>query len=149
MIIAAPQRGQAHVARVGGGGGTGGASGGGGGAGGSAGVREKARLSDADEAARQDVLHEAAEKLHGGERHRPALVAVGVVLVREGHVVAIEGEQPVIADGHPMGIAAEIAQDGRRAPEGRLDVDHPVGREERVDEGAPRGGGAEMLAATG
>ena len=96
-IIAAPQRGHAHVARVGG------ASvaavavatvvGAGatgreerareGHAGGPTGVREKPRLPDPDEAARQNVLDEAAQKLHRGERHRAALVAVGVVLPRK------------------------------------------------------------------
>ena len=55
----------------------------------------------------------------------------------KGHVVAIEGEQPVIADRDPMGIAPEIAQHGRCATKGRLGVDHPVGLEKRVDEGAP------------
>ena len=79
---------------------------------GATGVGEKSRLPDADEAARQDVLDEAAQKLHGGERHRAALVAVGVVLPRKGDVVAIEGEQPVIADRDAMGIAPEIAQHG-------------------------------------
>ena len=76
------------------------------------GVREKARLADAHEAARQDVLDEAAEKLHGRERHRAPLIAMGVVLPLKGDVVAIEGEQPVIADRDPMGIAPEIPQDG-------------------------------------
>ena len=83
------------------------------------------------------------------ERHRAALVAMGVVLPVEGDVVAIEGEQPVIADRDAMGVAPEIAQDGGRAPEGRLGVDDPVGLEERVDEGAPLRRVTQVLAATG
>ena len=75
------------------------------------GVRQKPRLPDAHEAARQDVLDEATEKLHRRERHGAVLVAVGIVLPLEGDVVAIEREQPVIADRDPMGIAPEIAQD--------------------------------------
>ena len=35
-----------------------------------------------------------------------------VVLPLEGDVVAIEGEEPVIADRDPVGIAPQIAQDG-------------------------------------
>jgi hypothetical protein len=62
-------------------------------------------------------------------------------------VVAVEGEQPVIADRHAVGVATEIPQDSGRAAEGRLGVDHPVGLEERVDEGSPRRRGAQMLAA--
>ena len=43
---------------------------------------------------RQDVLDEAAQKLHGAQRHGAVLVAVGIVLPLEGDVVAIESEQP-------------------------------------------------------
>ena len=53
----------------------------------------------------------------------------------------------MIADRHAMGVAPEVAQDGGRATEGRLSVDDPVGLEERVDEGPPRGGVAQVLAA--
>ena len=113
------------------------------------GVREKARLPNADEAARQDVLDEAAEKLHRGERHRAPLVAVGVVLPLKRDAVAIEGEQPMIADRHAMGIAPEVAQDGGRATEGRLGVDDPVGLEERVDEGVPLRRVAQVLGGAG
>src|SRR5262245_10322376 len=49
----------------------------------------------------------------------------------------------MIADRHTMRIAAEIPEDGRRSAKGRLDVDHPVGTEERVDEGVPSGWVAE------
>ena len=43
----------------------------------------------------------------------------------------------MITDRHPMGVPPEIAQDGGRAAEGRLSIDHPVGLEEGVDEAAP------------
>ena len=76
------------------------------------GVREKARLSDAHEAARQDVLDEAAQKVHGRERHGPPLIAMGVVLPLKRDVVAIEGEQSVIADRDAMCVAPEISQHG-------------------------------------
>jgi hypothetical protein len=59
--------------------------------------------------------------------HRAALVTTSIVLVGKGHVLAIEGEEPVIADGHPMGVAPEVPEDGGRSPEGRLGVDNPVG----------------------
>ena len=95
------------------------------------------------------MLDEAAQKLHGRQRHRAPLIALGVVLPVKRDVVAIEGEQPVIADRDPMGVAPEIAQDGGRAPEGGLGVHHPIGREERVDEGVPLRRGTEVLAATG
>ena len=98
---------------------------------GPAGVREKARLSDTHETARQDVLDEAPEKLHRGERHRAPLVVVGVVLPLEGDVLTIEGEQPMIADRHPMGIAPEIAQHGGGPAEQRQSI-LPIVTEKRL-----------------
>jgi hypothetical protein len=85
------------------------------------------------------VLHEAAQKLHGRQRHRATLVAVGVVLPLKGDVLAIEGEEPVITDRHTMRVTPEVSEDGHGSTEGWLSVDDPVAREERVDEGVPRG----------
>jgi hypothetical protein len=56
-------------------------------------ICEKSRLPDADETARQNVLDEAAQKLHGGQRHRAPLVAVGVVLPLKRDAVAVEGDR--------------------------------------------------------
>ena len=70
---------------------------------------------------------------------RAALAQVmGVVLVGEGHVVAVEGEQAMVADRHAMGIATEISQHGVGPAEGRFAVDDPIRREERIDESPPR-----------
>ena len=62
------------------------------------------------------------------------------------HVLTIEGEQSVIADRHAMGVTPEVSEDSRGPAKGWLDVDHPVGLEERVDEGPPRSGVSEVLA---
>jgi len=56
-----------------------------------------------------------------------------VVLVGEGHVLAIEGEEAVVADRYAMGVAPEIPQDGGGATEGGFGIDHPVGLKERID----------------
>jgi hypothetical protein len=45
-----------------------------------------------------------------------------------------------------MGVAPEVAQHGGGPTEGRFGIDDPVGLEERVDEGLPRSGVAEVLA---
>lgn len=71
-------------------------------------IRQQATLPNADEAARQHVLDEAPEKLHRGERHRAPLVIVSVVPPPEGHARAVEGDQPVVADRDPVGIAPEL-----------------------------------------
>lgn len=52
-------------------------------------------------------MDEAAQKLHGRQRHRAPLIALGVVLPVKRDVVAIEGEPSMIADRDPMGVAAE------------------------------------------
>ena len=78
------------------------------------GIRQKTKLADAHEAARQDVLDEATEKLHRRERHRAPLPVVRIVLPPKGHALAVEGEQPMIADRDAMGIASEVPQDGGR-----------------------------------
>jgi len=101
-------------------------------------------LADSNEAAGQNVLNKAPQKFHGGERHGAALIAVGVVFPLKGDVMAIEGEEAVIADRHPMGIPPEVAQDGVRATECWFRVDDPVGREERVNEATPLGRVPEM-----
>ena len=77
-------------------------------------IGEKAKLPNANEAAWQDVLDEAPQKLQRGQRHRPPLVTVRVVLPPEGDPLTIERDQPMIADRDAMGIAAEIAQHRRR-----------------------------------
>ena len=158
-IIAAPQRGHAHVSTVGVVGRRRRRRDGRarraeerareGDARGPTGVREKPRLPNADEAARQDVLDEAAQKLHRGQRHRAPLIVVGVVLPLKGDVVTVEGEQPMIADRHAMGVAPEVAQHGGRSAEGRLRVDDPVRLEERIDEGVPLRRVAQVLGGAG
>jgi hypothetical protein len=72
------------------------------------------------------VLAKAAQELGSGERHDALLVAVGIVSPSEGHFVPIEAKQTLIADGHAVGIAAEIAQNVRGSTESRLGIDHPM-----------------------
>jgi hypothetical protein len=100
-------------------------------------IREKAKLPNAHEAARQHVLHEAPEKLQRGDRHRATLTVVRVVLPPKGNALAIKREQAVIADRDTMGIPTEIAQDGGWAAEGRLRIDNPVGAKQRVHKRVP------------
>jgi hypothetical protein len=89
-------------------------------------VGEETEVSDADEASRQYVDQETAKKLHGRQRHGAPLVAVGVVLPPEGDPFAVEGEQSMVGDGYPVGIAAEVAEHLCRPAESRLGMDDPV-----------------------
>ena len=152
MTIGPPHRGQHHAAAARG------ASAGGGtvrrskqssGEGESRGptvIGEKAKLSNADEAAREHVLDEAPEKLHGGERHRATLTVVRIVLPAKRDALAVKREQAVIADRDSMRIPAEIPEHGGGSAEGRLRIDDPVGAKQRVDKRVPvsrfaKGGG--------
>src|SRR6266852_3389713 len=89
----------------------------------STGIREKAKLANANEAAREHVLDEPPEKFHRGERHGPSRTVVRVVLPANGDPVAIKREQAVIADRDPMRVTAEISQHRGGSAKGRLRVD--------------------------
>ena len=90
------------------------------------GTGEIAEVADADEASGQDVLAKAAQELGCGESHDALLVAVGIVSPSKGHVVTIEADQALIADGYAVSVAAKIAQDVSRPAESGLGIDHPV-----------------------
>ena len=100
---------------------------------------EVAKLPNPDEATWKHVLDEAPEKFHRGERHRAPLIAAGVILPLKRHTLAVEGDQAMVADRDPMGVAPEVPQHRGCPTEGWLGVDDPVGLEERVDEEPPCG----------
>jgi hypothetical protein len=58
--------------------------------------------------------------------HDALLIAVSVVSPSEGHAMTIEAKQPLIADGHAMGIAAQIAQHAFGFTKSGLGIDDPV-----------------------
>ena len=77
-------------------------------------VRQVSELADANEPSWQNVLGEPAQELMRGNSHLALLVAMRVVFPAEGDILAVEGEQSVVADRDTMGIAAEIANDQAR-----------------------------------
>ena len=89
-------------------------------------VSQEPKLPNANEAARKYVLDEASQELFGTQRHHPLLVAVRVVFPAKGDLVTFVSEQSMIADRDAMSVAAEIAEDRRRAAEGGFGVNHPV-----------------------
>ena len=92
--------------------------------------------ADADKAARQDVEQEAAQELLRTEGHHSLLITVGIILPTESSLVMLESYEPVVGDGHPMGVAGEIAEHMMRTAEGGLGVDDPVLTEQGAQEGA-------------
>lgn len=62
-------------------------------------VGEKAEVTDAHEAGRQDVEQEAADELAGQQSHHFDPVAVGVVFPAKAHAIVFELHQPIVAEG--------------------------------------------------
>ena len=89
-------------------------------------VSQEPKLPNANEAARKYMLDEASQELFGTEGHQPLLVAASVVSPAKGDLVTFVSDDPMIADGDAMSVAAEITEDRLRAAEGGLGVDHPV-----------------------
>ena len=87
---------------------------------------EEAEVADADEALRQHVQEEAAEKLVDVERERAHLTAVPIVLPPKRDGVVGDVDEPVVGDGDAVGVAREVVEDVRRAAEGRLRVRRPT-----------------------
>jgi hypothetical protein len=62
------------------------------------------------DAAWKQMQEELAWELINGQRHQLLLVAMGGVAPAESDVAAFEGNESAVADGHAMGVCAEIAQ---------------------------------------
>ena len=82
-------------------------------------------VTDADEARGQDVQEEATDELLGADGDGSMCTRGTVVAGAEGHLVIHAAEEPLVGDGHPMGIAAEVAECLLGSIEGSLGVDAP------------------------
>ena len=97
-------------------------------------VGEQAIAADAHEAFWQYMQEKAAEEVHGVEGHDALLAAVGIIAPEEADALPVEGGDAVVADGHAMGVAAEVAQHMFGSAEGRLGMDVPFLFAELVDQ---------------
>jgi hypothetical protein len=88
-------------------------------------VGEQAVATDAYEAFWQHVQEEAVQEADGVEGHDALLAAMGIIAPAEADALTVEGGEAVIADGHAVGGAAEVAQDMFGSAEGRLGIDVP------------------------
>src|SRR4051812_33135824 len=91
-------------------------------------------MANPNKPTRQHVLNKPPQKLGAVECHLAVLVATRVVPPPESYLVTVEGQQPVIANGHAMRVAANITKHLRWATECRLRIDDPVFVEKRIDE---------------
>ncbi len=89
-------------------------------------------MPDPDETAGENVEEKAGQELVGRrEGHRLDAVPPGVVFPPEAHDALIQAHQPLVGDGHAVGVAPEILQHLFGTGEGPLGVDHPVVSTER------------------
>jgi hypothetical protein len=72
------------------------------------------------------MLDEASQELFSTKSHQPLLVAASVIFPAKGDLVTVMSDQPMVANGNAMSVAAEITEDSLRAAEGGLSVGHPV-----------------------
>ena len=84
---------------------------------------EEPVVTDAMEAVGQDVKEKAADELVRGEPHDAASPVAAIVLVRERHLIVVDGDEPGIGDRRAMRVAGEIGQHALGPAEGRLGVD--------------------------
>ena len=90
-------------------------------------IGEYSKMSDLDEAQRQDVQTKAAQELLERERHRSDLTAVGVVFVAKGDraLLQIHSLQATVGDGHAVSVAAQIRQNRLRTGKRPFGVNRP------------------------
>jgi hypothetical protein len=89
-------------------------------------VGQETEVAHAVEAVRRDVPHQTAQEFHGLERHGAQAVAALVLLGAEAHLAVLQGDEPVVGDGHAMGRAGEVLQDMPGVPDGLFSVDDPL-----------------------
>lgn len=73
------------------------------------------------------MLQEPAEKLRGGERHRPLPIALGVVFIAERDLAVCDVQQPVVRDRHAVRVACQVFQYRLGAAERRPGIHDPFG----------------------
>ena len=92
-------------------------------------IGEETVVADAVEAGREHVQQHAADELGGRQRHGfPAGGSLAAVVgVAKTHGAVVEAAQALVADGDPVGVAAEVVEDLFGTGEWPLGVDDPFG----------------------
>jgi len=75
---------------------------------------------------------EPAQELIDGQRHQALFIFVSRVAPAEGDDAVGKSDEPMIGDGHPMGVLAEIAERMLRAAERAFGVNDPWGAKQRA-----------------
>jgi len=78
----------------------------------------------------------SAQEFVGGEGHLALLVAMGVVPPAKSNLAVLEGDQPMVGDGHAMGVTGQVMQDIFGTAERRLGINHPILTEQGTHQSA-------------
>ena len=68
----------------------------------------EAVVPDFDKPGRENVPQKASDELRGGDGHQPLVSGPAVVPGSEGDLALGQAHQPLVGDGHPVGVAAEV-----------------------------------------
>jgi hypothetical protein len=86
----------------------------------------EAVVSDFDKPGWENVPEKPADELRGGDGHQPLVSGAAVVPGPEGDLALGQAHQPMVGDGHPVGVAAEVLIGLGGAAESPLGVDDPL-----------------------
>ena len=84
-------------------------------------------MANADKAFGEDMEEEAPDELLGSQPEKPVGSWVLVIPGTEGNRLAIKGKDPLVGDGHPVGVMAQVGEDMSGSTEGCFGVDNPFG----------------------
>jgi hypothetical protein len=99
-------------------------------------VGEEAEVTDADEAAWEQVQEEAPQKLAHRQAHHTLPVATRGVSPAEEYRTIGESNEPTVGDADTMGVRTEIAEDVLWSAEWSLRIDHPIVTEQASEPGS-------------
>ena len=86
----------------------------------------EAVVTDFDKPGRENVPQKTADKLRGGDGQQPLVSGPAVVPGSEGDLPPIQAHQPMVGDGHPVGVAAEVMIGVLGTIERAVGVDDPL-----------------------
>ena len=89
-------------------------------------VGQEAKVAQPVAPRRWDVPHQPPQACHGLKRQGTQAMAVLGVLGAQGHLASLQGDEPVVGDGHTMRGAGEVCEDMVGGLERLLRVDDPV-----------------------
>lgn len=97
-------------------------------------IGKKPEVSDANETFGEQMKEKPTQKLVCRNCHESPPVFVCRVSPAESDFIVCKGYQPLIGNGDPVRVAAEIAEDMFRAAEGSFAVNNPVLLEQLPEE---------------